>query len=216
MVPNSHRFVRLLVTALTVSLLPLSSAIASSAQTKPGLRKRTPTNTRLIRIGTRLKIRLEDSISSKTARVGDRFNATVVSPSSYDESRVVGHISSLRKSGRVKGRTTIGFAFDSITLPDGRRGTMHGNVIRVYDSDSVKQVDEEGNVESGGRGKQTLKRSGIGAAAGAVLGGIMGGGKGATIGLIVGGAAGAGSIAVQGSKELKLEPGTEMLVQVTR
>ena len=71
-------------------------------------------------------------------------------------------------------------------------------------------------MQSGSRGKQAIKRGGIGAAAGAILGGIAGGGKGAAIGLIVGGAAGAGSLAVQGSKELKLERGTEILVRVTR
>jgi hypothetical protein len=48
------------------------------------------------------------------------------------------------------------------------------------------------------------------------VGGIAGGGKGAAIGLIIGGAGGAGSLAVQGSKELKIESGTEMLVHVTR
>jgi hypothetical protein len=51
---------------------------------------------------------------------------------------------------------------------------------------------------------------------GAIVGGIAGGGKGAAIGLIIGGAGGAGSLAVQGSKELKIESGTEMLVHVTR
>ena len=50
----------------------------------------------------------------------------------------------------------------------------------------------------------------------AVIGGIAGGGKGAAIGMIVGGAGGAGSLAVKGSKELKIESGTEMLVHVTR
>jgi hypothetical protein len=34
--------------------------------------------------------------------------------------------------------------------------------------------------------------------------------------MIVGGAAGAGSIAVQGSKELRIERGTEMLIRVNR
>ena len=48
------------------------------------------------------------------------------------------------------------------------------------------------------------------------IGGIAGGGKGAAIGLIVGGAGGAGSLAINGSKELKIENGTEMLVRVTR
>jgi len=93
---------------------------------------------------------------------------------------------------------------------------MRAEVLRVYDSNSADNVDEEGRVQSGGRGKQTLKRIGIGAVAGAVIGGLAGGRKGAAIGILVGGAAGAGSIAVEGSKELKLESGTEMLIRVNR
>ena len=58
--------------------------------------------------------------------------------------------------------------------------------------------------------------SGNSFATGAIIGGIAGGGKGAAIGLILGGAGGAGSLAIRGSKELKLESGTEMLVHVTR
>jgi len=165
--------------------------------------------------GTQLRVRLNDTLSSKGSRVGDRFTATVVDPSRYDEATVNGHIRSIRKSGRVQGRTTMSLAFDSVRLTDGRSGVLRGEVLRIYDSDSSK-VDEEGRVQSGSRGKQTLKRSGIGAVAGAVIGGIAGGGKGAAIGTIVGGAAGAGSIAVEGSKELKIESGTEMLIRVNR
>lgn len=110
----------------------------------------------------------------------------------------------------------MSLSFDSIRLSDGRTGIMRAELLRVYDSDSAQGVDEEGRIQSGGRGKQTLKRSGIGAVAGAVIGGIAGGGKGAAIGTIVGGAAGAGSIAVQGSKELKIERGTEMLIRANR
>jgi outer membrane lipoprotein SlyB len=170
----------------------------------------------LVPAGTQLRVRLNDTISSKDSRVGDRFTATVVDPSRYDEARVNGHVRSIRKSGRVKGSTTMTLAFDSIRLADGRNGTIRAEVLRVYDSDSAREVDEEGRVKSGGRGSQTLKRSGIGAVAGAVIGGIAGGGKGAAIGMIVGGAAGAGSIAVKGSKELKIESGTEMLIRVNR
>jgi outer membrane lipoprotein SlyB len=110
----------------------------------------------------------------------------------------------------------MSLAFDSIHLREGRSGTLRAEVLRIYDADSESKVDEEGRVQSGGRGKQTLKRSGIGAVAGAVIGGLAGGGKGAAIGMIVGGAAGAGSIAVQGSKELKLDNGAEILIRVNR
>ena len=178
-------------------------------------RARTTTNTSIIAIGTELRVRLNDTLSSDDSRVGDRFTATVLSPTRYEGARVNGHISSIEKSGRVKGRTTMTLAFDSIRLRNRRSGTMRAELVNILGEDAEK-VDEEGEVKSGSRGKQTLKRGGIGAAAGAVIGGIIGGGKGALAGVIIGGAAGAGSVAIDGSKELKLESGTRMLIRVTR
>ncbi|HYT49764.1 MAG TPA: hypothetical protein VEL78_05190 [Pyrinomonadaceae bacterium] len=204
-----------------ISLIALSILLAfpilTTAQTrKPRLRRAAPRTTapRLVPIGTNLKVRLNDTLSSKDSRVGDRFTATVMDPVRFNEGTVRGHIRSITKSGRVQGRTTMNLTFDSIELTEGRHGVLHGYVTKVYGTNA--KTDEEGGVQSSGRGKQTLKRSGIGATAGAIIGGIAGGGKGAAIGLVLGGAGGAGSIAMNGSKELKLESGTEMLVHVTR
>ena len=206
---------KLLLVLMIIGAL-FSSGIIVSAQTKPRMRRsaRRPAP-RLVSVGTNLRIRLEDTLSSKDSRVGDRFTATVVDPSRYDEATVTGHISSIQKSGKIKGRTSMNLAFDSIRLSDGRSGTMHGYVTRVY-GDNAGRADSEGGVESGSRTNQTLKRSGIGAAGGAIIGAIAGGGKGAAIGLLIGGAGGAGSLALKGSKELKLESGTELLVRVTQ
>jgi hypothetical protein len=195
----------------------LESPRQSSAPRRPVARRRAPRAAAVVPIGTNLRVRLNDELSSKDSRVGDRFTATVVNPSRYDGATVRGHISAIRKSGTVQGRTTMNLAFDSFEPREGRSGAIRGQVVRIYDADSESsKVDEEGRVQSGSRGKQAIKRGGIGAAAGAIIGGIAGGGKGAAIGLIVGGAAGAGSLAVQGKKELRLERGTEMLVRVTR
>jgi hypothetical protein len=204
-------------TLLVLSLV-LGLASVALAQTKPGMKKRTTTRKRvapLVPVGTDLKVRINDSLSSKDSRIGDRFTATVIDPSRFDEARINGHISSIQKSGKIKGRTSMNLAFDSIELRDGRRDVLHGYVTRVYGEGSGR-ADNEGGVESGSRGKQTAKRAGIGATVGAIVGGIAGGGKGAAIGLIIGGAGGAGSLAINGSKELKIESGTEMLVHVTR
>jgi len=207
---------RVLIATLTAALFTIPVLV--NAQTaKPRLRRgvRRAVAAPLVPIGTNLKIRLEDTLSSKDSRVGDRFTATVLDPVRFNEGTVTGHISSIQKSGKVKGRTSMNLAFDSVHLRDGRNGTLHGYVTRVYGSGSGN-ADSEGGVESGSRTKQTVKRAGIGAAGGAILGAIVGGGKGAAIGLLLGGAGGAGSLAVQGSKELKLQSGTEMLVRVTR
>ena len=202
----------LLVLGLIFGLAPVVLA-----QTKPRMTRRAPVKrvVPLVPVGTDLKVRINDTLSSKDSRIGDRFTATVIDPSRFDEARVSGHISSIQKSGKIKGRTSMNLAFDSIELRDGRRGVLHGYVTRVYGEGSGR-ADDEGGEESGSRGKQTAKRAGIGATVGAIVGGIAGGGKGAAIGLIIGGAGGAGSLAVQGSKELKIESGTEMLVHVTR
>jgi hypothetical protein len=199
-----------------ILILLATPTVMPGQTTKPRLRRAATTRrvVPLVPVGTDLKVRLNDTLSSKDSRVGDKFTATVIDPSRFDEARLYGHIRSIVKSGRIKGRTTMNLAFDSIELSDGRRGVLHGYVTRVYGEKG--RTDEEGGVQSESRGRQTIKRGGIGATAGAIIGAIAGGGKGAAIGMIVGGAAGAGSVAMTGGKELKIESGTEMLVHVTR
>ena len=164
--------------------------------------------------GTELRIRLSSPISTKTGKVGDTFKATVVQPSTYESATVDGHIATLNKSGRVSGKTEVGLAFDSVTTSDGAFARIDGELVRVYESESVKRVDEEGRVETGSRTRDSEVRGGVGAVAGAIIGGIVGGGKGALIGLIVGGAAGVGTVYVDGNKDLVLDPGTEMVIRV--
>lgn len=211
---TKHTFKLLIVLSLLIAM----PAIASAQRRKPRLRRATPRPTTvvapLVPVATNLKIRLNDTLSSKESRAGDKFTATVMDPVRFNEATLNGHIRSIVKSGKVTGRTTMNLAFDSINLPDGRSGIVHGYVTKVYGGEG--STDNEGGVQSKSRGNQTLKRSGIGATAGAIIGGLAGGGKGAAIGLILGGAGGAGSLAINGSKELKLESGTEMLVHVTR
>ncbi|MEK6299155.1 MAG: hypothetical protein AABO41_00410 [Acidobacteriota bacterium] len=163
-----------------------------------------------------MKLRLSSKIDTKTARVGDNFTAVVVDPSDYEGATVVGHISKLNRSGRVTGKTELAFEFDTITLADGRQAPFSADLQRVYESEHVKKVDEEGNVETSSRTKDSQVRGGVGAAAGAILGGIAGGGKGAVLGAIIGGAAGVGTVAIEGNKDLILEDGTEMLVKTAR
>src|SRR6266508_6196342 len=213
----SMKSVKSKLLVIVIALVLGTPAMVSAQRTKPRLRRAARTArvaAPLVPIGTNLKVRLNDTLSSKDSRAGDKFTATAIDPVRFNEATVRGHIRSIVKSGRVQGRTTMSLAFDSITLSDERHGVLHGYVTKVYGSGN--RADEEGGVQSESRGKQTLKRSGIGATAGAIIGGIAGGGKGAAIGLILGGAGGAGSLAINGSKELRLESGTEMLVYVTR
>jgi hypothetical protein len=166
--------------------------------------------------GTRLLIRLESTISSKTSRPGDRFTARVISPRTYKGAVVQGHIAHLKESGILEGKTELGLEFDTIRLPNQRTARLNAELEEIRQSESVKAVDEEGNIYSGSRGQQAIKRTAIGAAIGGILGGLIGGRKGVAIGLLVGGGAGAGSLVIDGRKELRLEAGTEMLIRTLK
>ena len=162
-----------------------------------------------------LRIRFETRLTTETNCEGDRFTARVIEPSEYEGAIVQGHIAKIERSGRMTGRTEIALDFDAVTLRNGRTGPFHAQIEKVFATESVKSVDEEGNVESASKTKETEIRSIGGAVLGAIIGGIAGGGKGAAIGAIIGAGAGAGSVYVQGDKDLILEPGAQMIVRAT-
>jgi hypothetical protein len=166
--------------------------------------------------GTQLNLRLASRIDSKQNRVGDRFTAEVTTPGPYEGAIVEGHIEKLSPSGKVTGRTELALAFDSIRLRDGRSADLTASLEKIIESETVKEVDEEGNVKTGSRTKESQTRGAIGGAAGAIIGGITGGVKGAVLGAIIGGAAGVGTVYIEGNKELILEPGTEMVIRTER
>jgi outer membrane lipoprotein SlyB len=167
----------------------------------------------LVAAGVEMKIRLNTQISTKTNREGDKFTAVVLDPSDFAEAVIEGHIAALKKSGKATGKTEMSLAFDTIQLRDGRGSRFAGQVEKVYQSETVKTVDEEGNVQTESRTKDTAIRGGGGAVLGAIIGGIAGGGKGAAIGAAIGAGVGAGSVFVQDGKDLILEPGTELLIR---
>jgi outer membrane lipoprotein SlyB len=166
--------------------------------------------------GTQLNLRLTSRIDSKQNHVGDRFTAEVTTPGDYEGAVVEGHIEKLNPSGKVTGRTEMALAFDSIRLRDGRSADLTASLDKIIESETVKTVDEEGNVKSGSRTKESQTRGAIGGAAGAIIGGIAGGVKGAVLGAIIGGAAGVGTVYIEGNKELILDPGTEMVIRTER
>jgi len=164
---------------------------------------------------TALRIRLDDTLTSVDSKVGDPFSATVVDQGEYRNARVYGHIAQIDISGRVKGHTSMVLRFDRLAMPDGRRAPIHAELIELYHAPSGEKVDVEGAIESGGRGRKSIEHTAIGAGAGALLGGIFGGGKGAGIGSIIGGVGGLGTTAFHGHQKITLNSGQEMLIRVT-
>jgi hypothetical protein len=161
------------------------------------------------------RIRLDDTLTSADSQVGDPFSATVVDKGEYQNARVYGHVTQIDMSGKIKGHTSMMLRFDRLVMPDGRRAPIHAEIVELYHAPSGEKVDVEGAIESGGRGRKTIEHTAIGAGAGALLGGIFGGGKGAGIGSVVGGVGGLGTTAFHGRQKITLNSGQEMLIRIT-
>jgi len=162
-----------------------------------------------------LRIRLDDTLTSVDSQVGDPFSATVVDKGDYQNARIYGHIVQIDMSGKIKGHTSMMLRFDRLVMSDGRRASIHAEIVELYHAPSGEKVDVEGAIESGGRGRKTIAHTVIGAGAGALLGGIFGGGKGAGIGSVIGGAGGLGTTAFHGRQKITLSSGQEMLIRIT-
>jgi len=166
--------------------------------------------------GERVIAVLDNDLSTATAREGDRFTATVRQPFQYEGAVIVGHVSSVQRSGRVTGRSQLTLNFDTIRLRDGRSFRFGGLLDSVRNTQGdVVRVDNEGAVRDDNQTNKTVQRAAIGTAVGAIIGAIAGGGKGAAIGAIVGAGGGAGSVYAQGRDDLDLNRGSELTIQAT-
>jgi hypothetical protein len=141
---------------------------------------------------------------------------TVTAPNQYRGAVIEGYLSGINSSGRVSGRSQITLNFETIRLTNGRAYDFAGFLQSVTDAEGkTVPIDAEGTARGDNQTKETVKRGGIGAGIGAIIGAIAGGGKGAAIGAIIGGGAGAGSVYVQGKDDLELRAGSSITVQST-
>ena len=162
-----------------------------------------------------LRIRLDDTLTTKDSRVGDPFSATVVDEGTYQNARVYGRITHIDLSGKIEGHTTMMLEFKrfgdagwppganpcrncpALSCALGREGRCGGRyrIGRARPQDDRARGDRRGSRSFTGR--------------------IFGGGKGAGIGSVVGGVGGLGTTAFKGHQEITLNSGLEMLIRTT-
>jgi hypothetical protein len=156
-----------------------------------------------IPVGTEFDARLQNSLSSRTAEVEDRFEATTMVDLRDERGRVLvpagslmrGLVSSVNKATRMDRKGSLTVAFDRVTI-DGRSHPLRATVSQALESEGIMGEKE---------------KIGIGAGAGAILGAILGGGKGALAGILIGGG---GTIAATEGKDVELPSGTVLRVRL--
>lgn len=197
------------MTVLVAGACARTAAVTSEGEVGP----QTLPNANSIPSGTTLQARLNETLGTKDSRVGDPFTATVTTPVNAQNGDVVvpegatvyGEVTGLHASEHVGDQAAISVNFDSL----GINGHSYPFEAKVTATNLKTQGDTK---------EETLKKAGVGAAAGAALGAILSGGNlGKTVlgGLL--GAAGGTAISLgAGDVQAVLPSGTGMTIQSTQ
>jgi hypothetical protein len=186
-----------------------NSSTVSTPQTRTGSSTSTPTEpvvandsrTGVVPTGQEIDVRLQSTLSSETANVEQRFEATtavdlvqngrVLVPAG---SVVKGIVSGVEKAGRVERTGKLTLSFDGISVR-GREHRIRATATDVFKSGGI--LEEKGT-------------AGVGAGAGAIVGGILGGVKGAVLGAVIGAG---GAIAATDGKDVELPAGSVVRIR---
>ncbi|HVF89318.1 MAG TPA: peptidoglycan-binding protein [Blastocatellia bacterium] len=166
-------------------------------------------------------MRMDSNLSSRTARVGDKFTSTVAIPVYIDGATVIpagsiveGRVTQVTPAKRMSKSGSIAIDFDELIFPDGSRIQLDGNL--TSDDPSIREkIDDESRV-SGRNEKRPAVFIGGGGAIGAVLGGISGGGKGAVLGGVLGAGAGVAGVLLAKGEEAQVPSGTPFAINLTQ
>ena len=155
--------------------------------------------------GTKISVRVGSELNSGNATVGQEWQGSlsrdlVVNGKSVASkgSTVRGKVTAAKSSGRLHAPGELSVRLTSVETRHGAVPVKTSSISRKGDSHT----------------KSNAVKIGGGTAAGAVLGGVLGGGKGALIGAGAGAAAGTGVAAATGKKEAVI-PAESMLTFTT-
>jgi hypothetical protein len=142
--------------------------------------------------GTHITVRTGQEITSGTAKVGDRFDATLT------RDLVVGGKTLAKAGAPARGKVTAAKSSGRLHAP----GQLSVRLSSVQVNGKMVPVSTGSyHLEGKSHAKSNATKIGGGAAVGALIGGLAGGGKGAAIGAGAGGAAGTGVAAATGKEE---------------
>ena len=151
--------------------------------------------------GTHVLLKLVNSVTTRTAKVGDYIYMQTASPITAGGQIVVpegtyvqGVVSQTRKSGRVKGRAELAVRIEKMTLDSGKVVQVNPHLASVDAENTGQKVNHEGQVEQAGEKAKDAGTIAKVGGAGAALGGLsdrswsgagIGAGAGAGVGTAI-------------------------------
>jgi hypothetical protein len=145
--------------------------------------------------GTRILIRMTDSVDSSKQKAGYRFTGSLETNLQADDvvvaprgTTVYGRLASASSSGRMSGSSELTLELTDILI----NGTANPLLTSTYE------------VKGKGEGSNTAKKVVGGAGLGALIGGLAGGGKGAGIGVLAGAAGGTALASAKKGEQLSI------------
>jgi hypothetical protein len=152
--------------------------------------------------GTEIQVRLDQSLTSRTARLEDRVRASVAQSVIHDGvvaipagTDVDGTVLRAEAAERPSRGGKLELSFDSLRMSDGRRVDIRARVV---------SLEEEGLDKS---------KAGLGALIGGILGAVVDGKQGAVIGGILGGG---GTVVASTGDDVELPAGTILTIRLDR
>jgi hypothetical protein len=156
--------------------------------------------------GTTLRLDLKSSVASDTSKVEDTVRASLRQAVVVDGQTVlpvgtelVGTVTDVAQSGRVKGRARVAYRFSSLRHDSERYDIATATI--AHEAEATKKKD--------------ATKIAIGAGAGAAVGAILGGGSGAAKGAAIGGGAGTGAVLATRGDEVRRGPGADVTTRLT-
>lgn len=151
--------------------------------------------------GTKVIVRLNTPLDSGTATQGQAWSGTTASDILVGSTVAV----------------PAGSAVNGIVTDAKSSGRLHGNGLLSLQVSSVNGIAIATDTltrDGAGHTKSNVAKIGGGAAAGAILGGLFGGGKGAAIGTVAGAGAGTVGAAATGKREATIPAETALTFTV--
>jgi len=175
--------------------------------------------------GSHVLLRLENNVTTRTAREGDYVYCRTASPIAVNGQILVpegsyaqGVVTHSVRSGRVKGKAELSIRIENFTLPSGKVIKLSPRLKSVDSEGSEQKVDSnENEIKQGSSHGADAARIAETGGAGAAIGGLAARSwSGAGIGAGAGGAVGLATVLLTRGREVDLHRGSTMDVVFDR